>query len=139
MISKIKEKASAAGIEIKSFDDSEIVFSSRTEAGHEVRFVHDSVIISFAAGFSDYGFDPEKDNEVDKMQELEDVIRKDVDTPLDKKGYALDRAEVIYGVDNPDFRVMTVDYYKDVKGPDKAVNEIKWALKMIDGKEFSGE
>ena len=62
------------------------------------------------------------------MLELEELVKQRVNDALSKQGYTKASAEIAYGVDNPDIRVLLVDFYKEVKDPREAVAAIKWAL-----------
>ena len=137
MLSKLKEEAAAIGINISSADENEIVFESANDTDNEVRFIPDCIVISFAAGFNEYGYDSSKEGELEKMLELEDIINNKVDEQLKDRGYYWDTSEIAYGVDNPDFRVLLVEYFKDIKdSPIEVIKEIQWALDFIDKHRF---
>ena len=63
MIPQVKKEAGAAGISITAADEHELVFAPLGgDSGNEVRFVQDTVILSFAVDFAAYGFDSEQNN-----------------------------------------------------------------------------
>ena len=136
MMRQLKKEAESFGLKIMVADEQDIIFAPLSETVNEVGFHMDAVLISFAADFSEYDFNPEKDCEYDKMIEIEEIINSKVDAELSERGFIRENTEIAYGIEDPDFRVLLIDYYKDVKTAEDAINEIKWALTFVDEHKF---